>query len=370
MPTDRLSRRHALAIVALTLSLGAAACGSDSGTEDATNESTGTETTTETSIDTTEETGEEPAADPETDAEASDMEAASGFPLTIQNCGVEVTFDAPPERVVLISPYAASMLDAVDSVDTIVARVGAFTDQYFDDDLFAKLEPIPELVSDTDQTGGVEISLESILELEPDLVVGYETETIARDRLAGLGVNLYVAPPFCDTPPPVSFASITDEVRLFGDIFGQPEAAADAAAELETRISGVESAAVEDGTTAAALYVSSQGPPLYAYSALGMVHPQMEAMGMVNVFAELPERVPEVSLEALIDANPQVLILLYGEPEVDEQVIIDAVVNAPGAEAIDAVANGRVYPMLFNFAEPPSPIVVDGLDVMRSLLEG
>lgn len=348
-------RRAALALV---LALGVAACGSDdvaASSSSAPPESVATETSTPPGGTTPDDTAA-PAA-------------ASGFPLTITNCDAEVTFDSPPERVVLISPYAASMLDAVDAVDTVVARVGAFTDEYFDAELFAQLQAVPELVSGTGQTGAVEISLETVLDLEPDLIIGYETETLTRDRLADSGINLYVAPPFCDTPPPVSFASISDEVRLFGDMFGAGEAAEAAADDIDKRIAEVTANPVEDGTTAAALYVSSQGPPLYAYSSLGMVHPMMEAMGMTNVFAELPERVPEVSIEELIDRNPDVLILLHGEPDIDEQVIIDAVVKAPGADAIAAVANGRVYPMLFNFAEPPSPIVIDGLDVMRSLLE-
>lgn len=347
-------------VLALVLALGVAACGSDDGADVSSGslppESAAGETST-------------PPDDTTPDDTTAAADTAGGFPLTITNCDSEVTFDAAPERVVLISPYAASMLDAVDAVDTVVARVGAFTDEYFDAELLAQLEAVPELASGTGQTGGVEISLETILDLEPDLIIGYETETITRDRLADSGINLYVAPPFCDTPPPVSFASISDEVRLFGDIFGAREAAEAAADDIDERIAEASANPVEDGTTAAALYVSSQGPPLYVYSALGMVHPMMEAMGMTNVFAELPERVPEVSIEELIARSPDVLILLHGEPDIDEQVIIDAVVNAPGADAIAAVANGRVYPMLFNFAEPPSPIVIDGLDVMRSLLE-
>jgi len=34
--------------------------------------------------------------------------------------------------------------------------------------------------------------------------------------------------------------------------------------------------------------------------------------------------------------------------------------------SITAVAEGAVYPLLFNFAEPPTPLVVEGLAVLSA----
>jgi iron complex transport system substrate-binding protein len=332
------SRR--LGVVALTC-LVASGCGDDSDT-----------TSSATAVDATETTTAE----------------ATAFPMTVENCGAEVVLERSPERIVLLEAAAVTLLDSADALDRVVARVGTYPTEYYSDDVNAAIAPIPELASGTGQTGGAEISLETIIDTDPDLVIGYETETITRDGLANSGIDLYVIPPFCDEAPPVSFDSIYDEVELYGRIFDDVDGATAIADDLRSQVDELSADPVADGTTAAALYVSSQGPPLYVYSSLGMVHPQMEALGLVNLFADLPERVPEVSIEELIDANPEVLILLYDEPEVAAEDIVAQVADVPGADAISAIANDRVIPLLFNFAEPPSPLVVEGLAMLRAQL--
>ncbi|GIE76304.1 hypothetical protein Aph02nite_22540 [Actinoplanes philippinensis] len=115
-----------------------------------------------------------------------------------------------------------------------------------------------------------------------------------------------------------------------------------------------------DKRTAAVLYPTVGGGVTYAYGSTSMAHPQLEAAGFTNVFAESKERVFEVTLEELLGRNPDVLILLYsdGDPKAVEQ----AVTSLPGTEKLKAVASGNVLPQLFNFTEPPSPLSVDGLE--------
>jgi iron complex transport system substrate-binding protein len=339
------------------LTAAAVACGGDESTTEAATVSTTASESASTAVSAAEST-----------AESEAEPATASFPMTVQNCGVDVVFEQSPQRVVLLEAAGVTLLDSVDALDRVIARVGTYPTEYYSDDVNAAIAAIPELASGTGQTGGVEISLETIIDTDPDLVLGYETETITRDALANSGIDLYVIPPFCDEAPPVSFESIYAEVELYGRIFDNSAAADTVADELRATVDDLVAEPVAEGTTAAALYVSSQGPPLYVYSSLGMVHPQMEALGLVNLFADLPERVPEVSLEELIDRNPEVLILLYAEPDVPAEQIVAQVVDAPGADAISAVANGRVHPLLFNFAEPPSPLVVEGLEILRGVL--
>jgi len=91
---------------------------------------------------------------------------------------------------------------------------------------------------------------------------------------------------------------------------------------------------------------------------------------MTNVFAELPDRVPEVSIEEVIDRNPEVLVLLYDDTGLTPEEIAALVTDLPGASSITAVADGAVYPLLFNYAEPPTPLVVQGLSVLADRIAG
>jgi iron complex transport system substrate-binding protein len=215
----------------------------------------------------------------------------------------------------------------------------------------------------------VEISLETIIDAGPDLVIGYETDTIKREGLEKAGIQLYIIPPYCKTPPPVSFSSIYDEVRFFGKVFENEAVAGAAATKLAAEVTTISASATDlKGKKAAALYVSSDGSALYAYSALGMVHLQMEALGLVNVFAEMTERVPEVSIEEIISRDPEILILLYTDTKATPQKITSLVADLPGAKGMAALSGGKTIPFLFNFSEPPSPLVVDGLSRLSKLL--
>jgi iron complex transport system substrate-binding protein len=315
------------------------------------------------------------AGTPETGASATGSSTAitpdaGNFPLTFTNCDREVTLDQPPERVLLMEAAAPSLMFAAGAMDRVVARIEDFPDAYYSDSEMAVLDAIPALTAESTSTGGVEVSLEEIIAYEPDLVIGYDTETISADALADVGIELYIMPPFCTQPPKPSFDSIVEEVRFYGKMFGTSDVAEPSADELASAVASAAQAPVAEGKTAAALYVSSDGSAIYAYSSLGMVHPQMEALGMVNVFAELDERVPEVSIEELIDRNPEILVLLYDDTALTPEQITALVTDLPGASSITAVAEGAVYPLLFNFAEPPSPLVVDGLSVLSELISG
>ena len=297
----------------------------------------------------------------------SNTQNNSSFPMTFTNCEKEFTLDSPPERVMLMEAAAPSLLFAAGAMDRVIARIEDFPEEYYTANELEVLNSIPALIeAEHTSTGGVEVSREAIIKFNPDIVIGYDTATITHDTLADVGIQLYVMPPFCDNPPTPSFQSITDEVRFYGELFGTTETANANAAALETIVASSADAPVAEGKTAAALYVSSDGSAIYAYSSLGMVHPLMEALGMTNVFAELSERVPEVSIEEVIGRNPEILVLLYDDFGLTPEEISALVTELPGAESITAVEQGDVYPLLFNFAEPPTPLVVQGLSELSS----
>ncbi len=309
------------------------------------------------------ETGGQPAATEPVENEQGAVED-DGFPLTFTNCGQEFTLDSAPERVLLMEPAAPSLLFAAGAMDRVVARIDDFSEEYYTPDEMAILDALPALQAEFTSTGGAMISIETIIAYEPDIVIGYDTETLTHDALADVGIQLYVMPPFCDNPPRPSFESIVEEVRLYGRLFGTEEIANASAAAMEAAVASAADSPVAEGKTAAALGVSSDGGAIYAYSSRGMVHPLMEALGMTNLFADFGERVFEVSIEEIIDRNPDILVLLYWEVDVTPEQVRALVTDLPGAGSITAVAEGEVYPLLFNFAEPPSPIVVRGLSVL------
>jgi iron complex transport system substrate-binding protein len=294
------------------------------------------------------------------------VNGTAGFPLTLENCGEPVTVTAPPERVVLLESAPVTILDGLGVLDRVVARAGSFPDGYYSPDLTARVDAIPALSEDLDTTGHVVLSQEVVIAQQPDLVLGLPDGT-TRAGLRDAGAAALVQPTFCSGDVgPTSFATLDAQIREYGAVFDRADEAETLVASLEVRVAAVEAQVADaPARTAAVLYPTPGGGPLYAYGAASMATPQVEAAGFANVFADVADRVVEVSVEELIDRDPDVLVVL-GQGDLDG---LEAEVAAlPGADGLRALRDGAVLTQLFNFTEPPSPLVVDGLERIAEAL--
>ncbi|SCF00167.1 iron complex transport system substrate-binding protein [Micromonospora viridifaciens] len=294
-------------------------------------------------------TGAEPAA------------AGKGYPVTVNNCGVDVTFDAAPQRVVLLKSAAVPYLHALGVMDRVTARAGQYPKEYYDGATRTELDRIPLLTDKTDTSGHLQISKEAVISQQPDLVLG-EVDNLSRDALSAVDIPLLEEPALCpgSTTAP-TFDDIYAQLQTYGKVFGRTAEAEAAVTALKGRMTTIQAdAGPSSARTAAVLYPTVGGGTTYAYGTASMAHPQLEAAGFRNVFGDVQERVFEVSVEELLGRNPDVLILLYsdGDPKAVEQ----GLTGLPGAEKLKAVRNGDVMTQLFNFTEPPTPLSIDGLE--------
>src|SRR5699024_1499829 len=247
VPTPRRTPRAALMLV-LTGALALSACGSGS-----------TEPTNSTS---------------------------EGYPVTVEICGAEVTFDAAPEQLVLLKSASVPALHELGVLDRAVARAGAFPEEYFDDATLAELENIPQLASDVDATGHLQISKDVVIAQQPDVVFG-EVENLPRQSLSQVDISMLEEPALCATDPDTQpdFEGVYDQLELYGQVFDKREEAETYIQELEQRVAAAESKADEDEErTAAVLYPTVGGGTTYAYGSGSMAHPQLKAAGFTNVF--------------------------------------------------------------------------------------
>ncbi|WP_341716268.1 ABC transporter substrate-binding protein [Micromonospora sp. FIMYZ51] len=284
-----------------------------------------------------------------------------GFPVTVTNCGVEVTFEAAPERVVLLKSAAVPYLHALGVLDRVTARAGQYPTEYYDAATLAELDRIPLLTDKTDTSGHLQISKEVVISQQPDLVLG-EVDNLSRDALSAVQIPLLEEPAMCpDSTAVPSFDDIYRQMETYGRVFGREAEATTAVTALRDRMAKIQTATgTASGRSAAVLYPTIGGGTTYAYGTASMAHPQLEAAGFRNVFGDVTDRVFEVTVEELLGRNPDVLILLYGDG--DPKAVEQALTGLPGAEKLAAVRDGQVMTQLFNFTEPPTPLSIDGLE--------
>lgn len=280
--------------------------------------------------------------------------------ISLQNCGRTVTLEAPPERVVLQGPTSVPTLQRLGVLDRVVAKAGDYPEEYFDDETNAALEKIPSLTSRQDATGHLELSKEAIMAEEPDLIIG-QSETVNPETT--IETALVQEPGFCGEVKNASFDDVYDHIDLYGTLFAKEEEAQKIKDEVAADLEKIGSD-VGKGKTVAVLYPGIEGASTYAYGKDSMSNPIVEAMGLENVFGDVDDRVFEISAEQLVAKNPDVILLLHS----GQDGVKEAVTSLAGADTVTAVKEDKMLPMLLAFAEPPSPLAIDGVEQLKKFL--
>ncbi|MGW9631113.1 putative F420-0 ABC transporter substrate-binding protein [Agromyces sp. NPDC055520] len=300
------------------------------------------------------------AASPGGDPAASDT-ANAAYPLTIDNCGTEVTFDSAPERVVAIKSSTLELLLALGLEDRVIGS--AFSDG-----------PVPEAYADA--ASGIDVlsdkvpSQEATLAAEPDLVfAGWESNLSAegagdRETLAKLGVASYVAPAACKgegyMPNPLTFDEVFREFAEAGDIFGVPDAAADLVASQQAELGAIEPNT--EGLTA--LWYSSGDETPFVGAGIGAPQMIMQAAGLENIAGDVEDTWTSMGWEAIVAANPDVIVLVDAAWNTAEQKIAHLESNAATA-ALPAVQAKRYLVVDF----PATEAGVRNVGAVASLVE-
>ncbi|MGM7698923.1 putative F420-0 ABC transporter substrate-binding protein [Microbacterium sp. A84] len=286
--------------------------------------------------------------------------AGSAYPLTIDNCGTSVTFDEAPERTLAIKSTSIEMMLALGLEDRMIGT--AFSDGPLAEAWAARGAEIPVI---SDKVPGQEATLE----LEPDLVyAGWESNVTAdgagdREVLASLGVNTFVSPSACQEPGyqpvPLTFDDVFAEIEQVGAIFDASDAAADLVAELQTRLDAV----TPDDRGLTALWFSSGSDTPFVGAGIGAPQMMMDAAGLTNIAADVDETWSSLSWEVVVDANPDVIVLVDSAWGSTEKKISLLEAN-PATAQLPAVLNGRYLVVPFPTAEAG----VRNVEAVESLL--
>jgi iron complex transport system substrate-binding protein len=268
---------------------------------------------------------------------------ATDYPLSIDNCGVALTIEAAPQRAVAIKSTAAELLLSLGLEDKLVGL--AFLDG-----------PLPEAL------GGADIpvlseklpSQEVVLEVEPDFVYGgWESNFAAdgageRSALQQLGVASYVAPAACRSvkPAKLTFDQLFGEIAEMGAIFDVEAKADELIAAQKAELASV--AADTRGLTAVWYSSGTKAPYVGAGSNAPAII--MEALGLTNIFADVDEGWTAASWEAVVDANPDVIVLVdaaWNSAEAKKKLLAEN----PITSKLDAVINQRYLVIPFPASE-------------------
>lgn len=282
--------------------------------------------------------------------------------VTVDNCGVEVTFDAAPERVITIKSSTTELLLALGLGDRIIGT--GFQDGPVPEEWAADAAGIPS-ISDFVP------SEEAVLELEPDLIfAGWESNFSAegvgeRAELESLGVHTYVAPSACRSiqPPKLTFDDVFGQIQEVADLFRVDasallDAQAATLAELESSRAGLDRTA---------LWYSSGDDTPYVGAGLGAPQLILETVGLANIAADVEATWAPLNWEVVVDADPDFIVLVDAawNTAASKIAMLEA---SPATSELTAVKNGRYLIVPFAATEAGVRTVEAAADLREQIL--
>jgi iron complex transport system substrate-binding protein len=194
--------------------------------------------------------------------------------------------------------------------------------------------------------------LERIVALRPGLV--FLTLPMHRqllDKLAELKIPTYVS-------RPADIEAVFREIDTVAQLLGRKTAGESLVAGMRQRLDSIPSFA-----DTPRVYIEISGTPLMTAGGGTFINELLVRAGGLNVFASSVQEYPVVDPEAVVRADPQVILLLHPDMSVKD------VARRVGWGGIGAVRNGRIYDKLDeDLLFRPGPRIVDGTVLLAKLL--
>ena len=227
--------------------------------------------------------------------------AAQAVALTVtDDAGIQVTFNAPPQRIISLAPNLTELAYAAGLGSRLVA-VSAYSDH-------------PLAANQLPQVGDAfRIDWERLLALKPDMVLAWGSAMSATDRTAfeKLKLNLLVL-------EPRRLDDVPRALRLLGRIANTDAAAEIAAYAFEKQRNALRSKYA--GHSIVRAYIQIAATPLLTVNGKHIISDVLRLCGAQNVFFDAPLLVPAISEEALVNAQPRVMLAVAASDEDQEQV--------------------------------------------------
>lgn len=254
-----------------------------------------------------------------------------------------VTLPAPARRIVSLAPHATEMLFAAGAGGHIVG-VSEFSDYP------------PEAKRIQSVGSGVSLDLERIIQLKPDLVVGWNNGMAATQlaKLESLGIPIYKSEPY-------DFATIANSLERLSRLAGTDATGQAAASAFRGRLKKLQD--TYQSRRPIKVFYQIWRTPLMTLNGSHLVSSALRLCGGENIFGKLPQLAPTVNEEAVIKADPEAIIASSGEQD-------DVFSPWRRFTSLNAVARGNLVSIDGNLMNRAGPRILDGTeDLCRKLDE-
>lgn len=214
--------------------------------------------------------------------------SAANAAITVRDDdGNPVTLQKPAQRVIAMAPHVTELLFAAGGADRIVGAV-TYSDY-------------PEAAKSIPRIGDNRlVDMERVIAMKPDLIVIWMHGSSERqiDTLRQLGVPLFHS-------EPQKLDAIPDSLLRLGQLMGTESVAQPAAAELRQQLDALRKQYANRSPVR--MFYQVWDKPLYTLNGAQIVSDAIRLCGGVNIFSSLKATAPIVSIEAVLQEDPEAI---------------------------------------------------------------
>lgn len=279
-----------------------------------------------------------------TDESTGQTEAEeSAFPLTVTDAlDHDMTIDEKPERIVSLIPSNTEIAFALGLEEEIVGV--SDHDNY------------PEAVEKKERVGGLELNVEVILSLEPDLVLAHASSAHnsekALQQIRDAGIDVYVV------HDAQQITEAYESVEQIGQVTGTQDKAEDIVSNMKEEFAALreKTKAISDDERKSVFFEVSPVPELFTAGKNTFFDDLLQVINADNAAKEQDGWV-QMDPEAIVQLNPDVIITTYGDYEDDPAA---QVLKRDGWKDMTAVEKEQVYDVPSDIVSRPGPRLAEG----------
>ena len=290
---------------------------------------------------------------------------ATHYPLTIQSCNRDVTFQQAPKHAVSHDINMTQMMLALGLKPQMVGYSGVSGWKAVTPQMQSILDGLPELAAKYP-------SVETLLNANVDFFfAGWDYGMrvggdLTPQTLQPLGINVYELTESCAfvmKRPPASLEDTYNDLRNLGKIFDVQDRANAVISRMQAQVAKVRQDLPTDKPRVF-LYDSGEDRAMTS-GRLGMPQALIDAAGGRNILDDVEASWTRVNWENVVERNPQVIVIVdYGEVTAEQK--IEFLRSNKALQSVDAIKHQRFIVIPYVQATPG----IDNVLAVETLAKG
>lgn len=277
------------------------------------------------------------------------LEEKAGFPVKVKDAlDKEVAIEEKPGRIISLIPSNTEIVYALDHGEAITG----VTD--FDN--------YPEEAAKKEKIGGMEINIEKMISLKPDLVLAHESTAdsvkAGLQQLEDAGIDVVVV------NDAQSFDEVYESIRMIGSSIGEPEKADKLIEDMKNQFADLKKQAEAVKEQKTVFVEVAPEPEIYTAGKHTFIDDMLSLIGARNAASDM-EGWAKVDQEAMVERDPDVIITTYGyyTEKPTEQVL-----SRKGWNQVKAVKDKQVHDVHSDLVTRSGPRLAEGAEELAKAI--